>query len=416
MRSYVFVDSEITAKKKIADLGAVKDSGEEFHSPNPNDFRSFVAKADFVVGHNIIHHDAKYIGDLLPNQCELIDTLPLSPLLFPSRPYHKLVKDDKIQNDDVNNPLSDSIKCRDLFNDERAAYEQLSERIKDIYGELLFRHEEFHGFFAAVGWKHHFFANVKDLIQKGFDGSICIHADLDDLVKNYSIELAYALALISAPDKKSIPPKWVLHTYPAVQYVLHELRLKNCHDEHCPHCVSMFNAKAKLKEFFGYADFRTFEGERLQERAVELALDERSLLAVFPTGGGKSLTFQLPALIQGEAARGLTVVISPLQSLMKDQVDNLEKKTIPGATTINGLISPIERSDNIEQVRNGNASILYIAPESLRSKTIESLLLSRDIARFVIDEAHCFSSWGQDFRVDYLLSQTSLRIFKRRRG
>ena len=123
----------------------------------------------------------------------------------------------------------------------------------------------------------------------------------------------------------------------------------------------------------------------------------------FPTGGGKSLTFQLPALIKGEANRSLTVIISPLQSLMKDQVDVLKQRhDITSAVTINGMLSPLERSEAIERVREGGANLLYISPESLRSLSIFNLLRGRHINRFVIDEAHCFSSWGQDFRVDYL--------------
>src|SRR5258708_20379652 len=111
--------------------------------------------------------------------------------------------------------------------------------------------------------------------------------------------------------------------------------------------------------------------------------------------------------MSGKNAKALTVVISPLQSLMKDQVDNLEKKGITEAVTINGLLNVIDRQKAIQRVEGlekdlALANILYISPESLRSVTIERLLQKREIARFVIDEAHCFSAWGQDFRVDYL--------------
>ena len=114
--------------------------------------------------------------------------------------------------------------------------------------------------------------------------------------------------------------------------------------------------------------------------------------------------------------RALTVVISPLQSLMKDQVDNLEKRGIAEAVTINGLLSPVERKEAIERVESGIASILYISPESLRSVTIERLFLSRNIDRFVIDEAHCFSAWGQDFRVDYLYIGDFIRELQEKKG
>lgn len=416
MDTLVFVDSEIDSRHQIADLGATKSDGSEYHKNNPLDFQYFLRDADFVIGHNIFHHDLKYIDEYLPKKCELVDTLFLSPLLFPNRPYHKLLKDDKLQNDDVNNPLSDSIKCKDLFYDEVSKFNTLPEKLKNIYGELLHRQPEFSGFLRYVSWKHQFFANPRALIKDYFRGSICDHADLDTLIRDNPVELAYALALITAEDKKSITPAWVLHNFPEVHEVIHVLRYTNCHDESCPYCSKVFRPKEKLREYFGYEDFRKYEGENLQERAVELALEKKSLLAIFPTGGGKSLTFQLPALIEGEAIRGLTVVISPLQSLMKDQVDGLEKKNIVGAVTINGLLNPIERAESIEQVRNGNASLLYISPESLRSRTIEKLLLTREISRIVIDEAHCFSSWGQDFRVDYLFIADFIKNLQQKKG
>jgi Superfamily II DNA helicase len=101
---------------------------------------------------------------------------------------------------------------------------------------------------------------------------------------------------------------------------------------------------------------------------------------------------------------------------MKDQVDNLEKAGITEAVTINGLLDPIERAQSFARVENGSVSLLYISPESLRSRTIERLLLSRNVVRFVIDEAHCFSAWGQDFRVDYLYIGDFIKSFQEKKN
>ena len=220
MANISFVDSEVNGRKQITDLGAIKDSGSEFHSNNPKDFKEFVKNSDFVVGHNSVHRDLLYIAEIFTNKCDIIDTLYLSPLLFPNRPYHKLLKDDKIDTDDVNNPLSDSIKCRDLYYDEVSKFNTLPNKLKDIYGELLHKYEEFSGFFKSVSWKHQFFANVKGMIKDFFNGQICSNANLDRIIRDTPVELAYALALITAEDKKSITPAWVLHTYPKIQKVI----------------------------------------------------------------------------------------------------------------------------------------------------------------------------------------------------
>jgi ATP-dependent DNA helicase RecQ len=184
----------------------------------------------------------------------------------------------------------------------------------------------------------------------------------------------------------------------------------------CSYCNKALDACSGLKRFFGYDSYRLFGGEPLQEESVNAAIRNKSLLAVFPTGGGKSIAFQVPALMSGETSNALTIVISPLQSLMKDQVDNLEKIGITDTVTINGLLDPIERAKSFERVEEGSASILYISPESLRSKTIERLILGRKIARFVIDEAHCFSAWGQDFRVDYLYIGDFIRNIQKKKN
>lgn len=411
MKPIVFFDSEIDPESgKILDIGAADLDGKEFHSTKIADFTDFIAKYDYIGGHNIFACDLEYLGSAMPkNQTvHYIDTLCLSPLLFPKKPYHRLLKDDKLQTDMLSNPLDDSIKSMELFMDEIAAFDALDERLKQIYYTLLHGQKEFSGFFAYREYSYQ--CTISEVIRKRFEELICENAEIDKIAENHPIELAYCLALISADDRCSTMPAWVRMNYPYADNCMHLLRGKPCAED-CAYCRKKLNVRLKLKEIFGYDAFRTYNGEPLQENAANAAVHGHSLVAIFPTGGGKSITFQLPALIAGETVKGLTVVISPLQSLMKDQVDNLAKHGIADAVTINGLLSPVERADAIGRVQTGQASILYISPESLRSKTIERLLLSRNVVRFVIDEAHCFSAWGHDFRVDYLYIGDFIREF-----
>ena len=405
-----FIDTEVDPQsKKVVDYGAVREDGAVLHSHSKADFDAFVSKCDTICGHNIINHDLKYTS--LRGNPTIVDTLFLSPLLFPKRPYHNLVKDDKLQVDELNNPANDSLKARDLLNDEIAAWHQLSRDRQEIYYQLLHQAPEFEGFFKYIDFSpskpSSFIGRIlrpqpdwTSLILNEFEGKVCDHSDFDTLIRQYAIELAYCLAVIGADDIFSITPAWVTRNYPQVVNVMDMLRNTSCNE--CNYCHQRLDAHNGLKEFFGYDDFRTFDGIPMQQQAVESAIRGESLLTIFPTGGGKSLTFQLPALMEGRNTHGLTVVISPLQSLMKDQVDNLAARGISEAVTINGLLDPIERATAIQQVAEGTANLLYIAPEMLRSKTIEKLLVSRNVVRFVIDEAHCFSAWGHDFRVDYL--------------
>lgn len=406
MMKTAFIDLEVDGRGKILDIGGVK-AGQGFHSARIPEFADFVSDCDCLCGHNIIGHDIKYLKPFLRKEYVLVDTLYLSPLLFPQKPYHKLLKDDKILTEELNNPLNDSLKAQSLYDDEAMAFKALDKDFQQLYYDLLNEDIHFSGFFKSIEYvpsrKPFFFRkSTADIFRELFKGKICEHSNVESFVRDHKVECAYAAALISTDDRNSITPAWILHNYPSVENVIRGLRAVNCGDARCRYCSQKLNAEYSLKKWFGYDRFRTFGGEPLQENAAKAAIKGESLLAIFPTGGGKSLTFQLPALMAGETVRGLTVVISPLQSLMKDQVENLEKKGISEAVYINGLLSPIERRNALERVESGEASLLYIAPEQLRSKTIEKVLMSRTLVRIVIDEAHCFSAWGQDFRIEYM--------------
>lgn len=442
-----FFDTEISPRTgKVSDIGAVRQDGSRFHRSSQEGFTEFLKGSDFVCGHNVIVHDMKYVGKAVEaagiSHSSVIDTLYLSPLLFPKKPYHALLKDDKLQTDELNNPLNDAEKAKALFDSECSAFNYLDEDLKEIYYSLLGEASEFSAFFRFIGYsgRRHSLSGsssflrglqsifrrdetrIEDtvaMISDRFRDEICTNADIASMCRKAPVALAYSLAVIDAlakdPSVISISPRWVMHNYPEVGQIVFRLRNSPCL-EGCPYCDKAFDIHAGLRRWFGFDSFRTYGDEPLQEKAVRAAVENRSLLAVFPTGGGKSLTFQLPALMTGQKTGGLTVVISPLQSLMKDQVDNLEKKGITEAVTINGLLDPIERSKAVERVEDGSASLLYISPESLRSKTIERLMLGRNIVRFVIDEAHCFSSWGQDFRVDYLYIAEFIRNLQKKKN
>ena len=127
----IFIDTEVCPRtKKIMDIGAITTDGQKFHSNNIKDFAKFIGQYNFLCGHNIVEHDLKYLSkSITMNHFNFIDTLFLSALLFPARPYHRLVKDDKLQTEELNNPLNDAIKAKDLFFDEVNRFEQLDKKL-----------------------------------------------------------------------------------------------------------------------------------------------------------------------------------------------------------------------------------------------------------------------------------------------
>ena len=456
LKNILSFDFETVPNGKTYHIGAVF-NGKTFQKKNIKDLKSsfndlvkFAQGADYILGHNIVNHDLLIFKNVFQDDLTqrdlsgadflsipVIDTLFLSPLAFPENPYHKLIKNYKLIKASKNDPIADAKLANSIFEDQRAAFLVLNETEPDLISFFAFAFALENTFFGnentsfGNGKKHA--NNSKKFKLKGiFDLFYSVSEKLPDLdeaenifkkiAKNKVCEtglkeiwekfadnaetrpmLAYVLSWIRVSGGNSIIPPWVKHEFHKIREVIQKLRY-SCADENCRFCREHNDSENLLKKYFGFEKYRVLsDGRPLQKEVTKAILAGDSLLGILPTGGGKSICYQIPALHRHERLGELTIVISPLKALMKDQVDNLNRVTgTETAAAINGSLTLPERGAVMEKVRLGDIGLLYISPEQLRNYSIAELIKTRDVGCWVFDEAHCLSKWGHDFRPDYL--------------
>ncbi len=386
-------------------------------------------EADFVLGHNLLGHDLRVLLALSPRLALLskpvVDTLYLSPLAFPENPYHHLIKDYKLVRQALNDPVADAELAADVFRDQWASLKSMPRE------RLAFYATSFSGFVDPFreglstvltelsGRQPMTGSRALSYVATSLAGKICrtglrrlAAAELKDPVRKPA--LGYAVAWLQVAGGNSVLPPWVRHQFPATVTLLNALREQPCADPDCIYCIETHAPRRQLFKWFRFEGFRPEPkdetGNSLQEAVVRSGLGGRSHLAILATGAGKSVCYQLPALVRYLRRGSLTIVISPLQALMKDQVDNLHAATGHDcAAALYGLLTPPERGKVLESVRLGDVAILYVAPEQLRNRSFRRVIEQREIGCWVFDEAHCLSKWGHDFRPDYLYAARFIR-------
>jgi ATP-dependent DNA helicase RecQ len=445
LSSALLLDIEVSHQGKILKIGATRGEIKLACSQSArvdqmwHQLDKVATGASCLIGHNLVRHDLPVLLQAAPNlallQLPVIDTLVLSPICFPQNPYHRLVKNYKLVRESINDPVADARQAATLFADEFCALVGLQKkdsRLLDVLHYLLATPDQHPDrpasgmalLFRALGAVPPSKQRVLELCQELAPQWGCASFPFDETLLQTQVQrfaLAYTIAWLRVAGSNSVLPPWVRMEHPLTGELIRKLREVPCSSADCSYCRSVHNSTKQLHTFFGFDSFRaapaSSTGGSLQQEIVEAGMRNDSLLAILPTSAGKSLCFQLPALIRNFRRGVLTIVISPLQALMKDQVDGLVRRTeTTAAAALYGLLTPPERSDVLRKIRFGDVALLYVSPEQLRNRSFSDAIAQREIGCWVFDEAHCLSKWGHDFRPDYLYAGRFIREFSAEHG
>ncbi|WP_353627835.1 RecQ family ATP-dependent DNA helicase [Sulfitobacter sp. TCYB15] len=380
----------------------------------------------FAIGHNAAIHDLPELEALTGrsfDDLQLVDTIWLSPLAFPGLKSHALNKPYLAQTG-LADPVQDTLETIALLRSEALAFETMDREWVEVLRWLCglgANHKGYEAFFDAVLGRASASSGddleeakpIVDTIVRMFQGQVCMRGLHGQLLHAFETKngwpLAWVLSWVRHRDQRPAPAEWLLKGELGFREALDELGRRRCSQSGCRRCRDHETSLHSMSRWFPPAEGETprfqlpldEKGIAYQQRVMDAALARRSALGILPTGTGKSRCFQVPALEHHERTGDLTVVVSPLKALMEDQAAKAEEEGLPGVARLHSDLDVVTRDEILSDIREGRIALLYLAPESLGSKSTRSVLKSRRIGMWVFDEAHCIPAWGNGFRGDY---------------